>query len=322
MEESLQMISDELYRPRAAENKLVITNTEKLRGKIIEKNHSKLPLFGRTVLVTRTADGNIIERAKLEALGAKVVELASIQISPPSSWDRVDAAISRMQEFDWIIFTSANGVKLFFERCSQKGMQEFLSELRGTKEKIDYAEVKPKFACVGSSTKRALELLGFKSSFEPSVFQTSSLAKEFVESVDVKGMNILLARAERANGEVAAIIKGAGAKVTETPVYKTNFTQMQSEYENRRSVLSSKVLQSLTDITLTSPSTVEGLLNFIGAEEIRSRSIRIHCIGPVTARAVQEKGLPVNKVSRTHTIDGLIASIIDTQNGEERENED
>jgi uroporphyrinogen III methyltransferase / synthase len=255
-------------------------------------------LSGRVVLITRTAEGNAVEKRKLEALGANVIELESIKIAPPSSWERLDEAISTIQQFDWVFFTSANGIKLFFSRLDQKGK---LHELTGLNRK-------PKFACVGPSTRRALEELGFDSSFEPKDFLTTSLGREFVNSFEVKGMKILLARAERANNEIAKILAEAGGEVYEASVYRTESSGERSG-QNRKSALPEAVLDSLTDITFTSPSTVEGLLDTIAVEKILARHIRIHCIGPVTARAAEERGLRVSTVPSVHTVEGLIAAM-------------
>ena len=116
-------------------------------------------LSGRTFLVTRTSEGNATERRKLERFGAKVIELPSISIYPPSSWKKSDSAISRLEEFDWIVLTSANGVKMFFNRVKRIDPKMF-ERLR----KLE-ADKKPRFACVGPSTKRALAALGFSPLF-------------------------------------------------------------------------------------------------------------------------------------------------------------
>lgn len=256
-------------------------------------------LEGRTVLITRTAGGNEAERQKLEKLGARVIELTSIKIGPPSSWEKIDQAISNLEEFDWIIFTSVNGVKFFIDRCIAKGKEGFLVQL------MNNGRQNPKFASVGPATKKALEELGFKSSFEPSEFLTSTLGAEFVDSAGggVKGKKILLARAEEANKEITGILERSGAQVFEAPVYRTTPVT--------RNSISDEVVLSLTDITFTSPSTVDGFANAVEVEKIRLRPIRIHSIGPVTARAAEARGLKVSSVAKIHTIDGLIESLVE-----------
>src|SRR4029077_562967 len=113
-------------------------------------------LVGRKVLVTRSAEGNSVEKAKLEKRGAEVVEFAAIEFFPPSSWDQCDLAIAMLDEINWIVFTSANGVRGFFERCHLKPETEIVLRKLKNRERLS-----PKFACVGPATKRMLEERGF-----------------------------------------------------------------------------------------------------------------------------------------------------------------
>ena len=244
-------------------------------------------LKGRSVLITRTTEGNLIEREKLERLGAKVIELATIKISPPSSWEKLDQAISSLDKFDWIVFTSANGVRSFFERVSKN----FTKELS------------LKFACVGSATRNTLENLGFTSSFEPSEFLTDVLGRELATSFDLRHKKILLVRAEDTDHEVARKLGRAGSDVWEAPAYSTHLQKQE---------FSQWILDEVTDITLMSPSSVAGLISSIPVKEIRSRRIRVYCIGPVTAKAAEEKGFNVHSVAETHTLDGLIQSMVES----------
>ncbi|MGI0090420.1 MAG: uroporphyrinogen-III synthase [Nitrososphaerales archaeon] len=254
-------------------------------------------LSDRTFLITRTLHGNAIEREKLEKFGARVIELSPIKIAFPSSWKKLDDAISRLEEFDWIIFTSANGVKMFFHRCSKKPRARKILERLARRD-----NPRPKLGCVGPYTKRALEALGYGCSFQPKEYLTSALGEELTSATDVRGKKILLARAERANKEIGNILKRAGAKVYEAHAYRT--------VPLKGKKLASSLLNSLTDITLTSPSTVKGLLNFVSLKNLSSLSISVHCIGPVTANAARLRGIAVRSVAKEHTIDGLIDSII------------
>lgn len=253
-------------------------------------------LAGRTFLVTRSSDGNAIERKKLESLGAKVIELPSIEIAPPSSWKKVDGAISRLEEFDWIIFTSANGVKTFFERLKQNN-PKLLIRLKTHKTRKD-----PRFACVGPATRRSLEEMGFRCTVQPREFLTAKLGKELAESMNVDGKNILLARAQVANRELARMLRDSGANVSEAPTYRTI---------SRARKLPQTLIGKITDVTLTSPSTVKGLLMSVSAATIISKRICVHCIGPVTAKSARIHGLKVQDTAKVHTIDGLMKAIVD-----------
>lgn len=246
-------------------------------------------LRGRTFLVTRTHDGNIAERRKLEERGAKVIELPLIEVRPPTDQSKIDDAIARISEFDWIVFTSANGVNRFFERFKEKGGREEQTQ-------------NVKFACVGSATERALQDLGFKATLVPSEFRTLKLGEEMASRFEIRRKQVLLARAEEANREIIDVLERWGAVVTEAPVYST---------VPRRALDSSdeRVLDQVTDITLTSSSTVKGLILNFDPEEIKLRRIKVHCIGPVTAESALKAGLDVSSTSSIYTIDGLIDTI-------------
>ncbi|MHB2035371.1 MAG: uroporphyrinogen-III synthase [Nitrososphaerales archaeon] len=252
-------------------------------------------LSGRTFLVTRTSEGNTTERRRLERFGAKVIELPTISIYPPSSWKKSDSAISRLEEFDWIVLTSANGVKMFFNRVKKIDPKMF-ERLRETE-----ADKNPRFACVGPSTKRALTALGFRCRLQPKEYTTLRLGRELAAKINVKGKKILLARAEVANRQITRTLRASGAKVTEISVYRTI---------TRSKTLQPKFLETITDITLTSPSTVEGLLKSVRATNVMSRKILIHCIGPITAKRAKNRGLKIENVAKIHTVDGLVDAIV------------
>jgi uroporphyrinogen III methyltransferase / synthase len=254
----------------------------------LSSNEKLTTLRGKTILVTRTKEGNVVERKKLEALGARVLELPSIELGPPTDTSLIDKAIEEISSFEWIVFTSASGVKTFFERLDTVGQEREL--------------IKAKFACVGPQTQKALEAEGFRVSMVPKEFLTKSLGLELSERFDLGGKKVLLARSENANPDVATILREAGAIVVEAPVYKTTSLK-------RNNLRETNLLQEVTDITLTSPSTVEGLMSNFTAEELNSGNIRVHCIGPVTSDRAIQAGLKVSTTAREHTIDGLIHEI-------------
>jgi len=256
---------------------------------------SKASLSGRTFLITRSAEGNMEERKKLEALGAKVVDLESIKISPPSSWEKLDEILPKLHEIDWIIFTSPNGVRFFFERfstCRREGKKAEQTNI-----------VFPRFACIGPSTARALESEGYISSFQPTEFLSTSLGEELSDSFDIAGKKILLARAERVTPELGNLLRKAGAIVVEVPVYSTSSNIQQFPVKD---------LDIITDITLMSSSAVDALLGSIPSNEIVARGIRVYCIGPVTASVAKRRGLESVSISAVHTLDGLVTALIES----------
>ncbi len=257
------------------------------------ESHS-LPLIGRKILVTRTEEGNKRERQKLESLGADVIELSTIAIHPPTSWNEIDAAIHDIEEFDWILFTSPNGVRAFFQR---------LHQVSGNK-KLD-----TNFACVGPATKAELELHGYLPAFVPSEYLTEKLGDQLSGNFLLDGKRILLARAEVASKGIREALEKSGAFVTEAAVYRTL---------PKKGIDGEDILDGVTDITMTSPSTVEGLLTCVDSKEIKSRQIRVHCIGPVTARKAEERGLHVDSIANVHTIEGLVMDLVGSQKKENK----
>lgn len=252
-----------------------------------QSTFERLSLQGRTVLVTRTGSGNAVERKKLEALGAIVVELPLIEIAPPSDQSPVIEAIGEISSFDWIVFTSANGVIAFFRSLNENCRKALRAH----------------FACVGSETERSLRKEGYEASIVPREFLTRQLGTELAKSYDLVGKKVMLARAEVADRKITEILRDAGADVVEVPVYRTKVRRLES---GEREIS----LNGITDITLTSPSTAEALVSNFGVAELTSRKTRIHCIGPVTKERAVELGLRVDTIAAVHTIDGLVDSLV------------
>jgi uroporphyrinogen III methyltransferase/synthase len=247
------------------------------------------PLSGRTFLVTRTMFGNMAEKKKLESFGAKVIDLPLIEIHPPTESGPISDCINRIGEFDWIVFTSANGVNAFFKMLEREDGKR--------------QEIRAKFACIGSETQRALKEHGFAPSLVPREFLTRTLGEEMLANFSLEEKQVLLARAEDANKDLAGALREGGVAVEDAPVYKT----AQKRIEN----LPANFLERITDVTLTSPSTVYAFAINFRVQEITERRIKVHCIGPVTAEAAKKVGLRVSTTAEVHTIDGLIDSIID-----------
>lgn len=246
-------------------------------------------LTGRTVIITRTEEGNFVLRSKLETNGASVIEFSVISVLPPESWDELDAAMRSMSTLDWIVFTSVSGVRFFFERLHAIGFDSEIERLRSSG--------KPKFACVGPSTAQALQSVGINPSLVPSKFLTSELGRELASRTDLRGKVVLLARSEISNREINQILSHAGAVLKDITVYRT--------VPNKESK-TAKIFNGATDLIFTSPSAVRAFLESVSNEEIASKKIAVHCIGPVTAKTVIEKGLDVATVSEKHTIDGIV----------------
>ncbi|GAB4279467.1 MAG: uroporphyrinogen-III C-methyltransferase [Oscillatoriaceae cyanobacterium] len=171
------------------------------------KAEAAKPLTGKTVLVTRSAAQGGEFRALLEGVGANVIEMPTIEIGPPSSWEQLDGAIARLNQFHWLILTSTNGVQYFFERLTAQGKDA--RALAGLK-----------IAVVGKKTALHLEQHGITPDYIPPNFVADSLAATFPE--DLTDKNILFPRVETGGREVlVAELTAKGAKVEEVPAYES-----------------------------------------------------------------------------------------------------
>jgi uroporphyrinogen-III synthase len=265
--------------------------------------HSNPPLEGRKILLTRTREGNIVLKKKLEQLGASVVDFPSIEIHPPSNLEQLDKAIKSVSEFDWILFTSASGVRTFFKRLREKSGGSVSLVARNENKRF----AKVKFACIGPGTATALkEEAGIEASFVPKNFLTENLALELCEKFDVRSKKILIVRAENAERRIGPIFSEHGAdKVMEVSSYRTSPTHGGNGYPQIE-------VNGVTDVTFASPSSVDSLVKAgLSGEDLRKEEIAVHCIGPVTAKRALERGFRVNTVAKVHTIDGLVQAIVE-----------
>ena len=167
---------------------------------------SKLPLAGRTILVTRARHqaGQLSE--KLRALGAEVVEIPAIEIVPPESYAALDEALGNLSQYQWLIVTSANGVAALAGRLALAGVGVG-----------DFGHLK--IAAVGSATERALEKLGLKVAVTPQEYVAESLVEALGEQVD--GKHVLLARAAVARDVIPDALRAWGARVDVVDAYRT-----------------------------------------------------------------------------------------------------
>lgn len=238
------------------------------------------PLFGKRILVTRArAQASKLSNA-LRDLGAVVVDCPTIKIVPPSdNYAAIDAAIKNLRGFDWIIFTSANGVDKFFERLRVQ--------------RLDARALK-KVAAIGSATADKLSTFGIIADVVPKEFVAESLADSLKEFVG--GKKVLLARAEVARDVLPDTLKTFGAEVTVAPVYKTEAeATAQIDFD------------ALDLITFTSSSTVENFIASYGVEPLQK--VPTAAIGSITAQTLERYGITASIVAKEFTINGLVDAI-------------
>jgi uroporphyrinogen III methyltransferase/synthase len=252
---------------------------------------AKRPLFGKNILITRDSKGNNDFAQKLLSLGANPVRFDSIEIQDLTQHPNVQNVLKNLDSFDWIIFTSANGVRFTFN-----ALQKIKKDAR--------AFAKANIACIGPKTSEALVSFRIIADFIPDIFTGVELAKQLAASTDLKNKKILLLRSQIASPELPESLTKAGARVQDVAVY----TVKTSSAENEE--LTEQIKAGAIDfLTFTSPSTVQAFLERIDSLLIKSAKIKIASIGPVTTIKLKETGLTVRIEAKIHTIDGLITAI-------------
>ncbi len=243
-------------------------------------------LAGRRVLVTRPqmADDPLVRA--LRERGAEPVLLPTIDIQPMEDPGPLDAALAALDSYDWIVFTSGNGVAVFFDRLEQRG-QRLAESVR--------------LAVVGSATARALEARGARADFIPSAYVGARLGWELP---DVSGRRVLLARAAIAREDLAAILSGRGALVDDVPVYDTLPTLPDP------AGLAALEGRAVTAVTFTSASTARNFAALLGCRAAPLLAgVVVACIGPVTSDEARGLGFPVHVEPREHTIPALVDAL-------------
>jgi uroporphyrinogen-III synthase len=249
------------------------------------------PLAGINVLVTRPPGQASKLSDALARVGAVPIEVPVVQIKPPLSWESVDAAIER-GGYDWVVFTSANGVERFWDRiCAQRKGTEWFRVTR--------------VAAVGTETARALKDRGIRVDVIPEEFVADALVAVMTDAEPLSGRRVLLPAADIARDTLAVSLAHAEALVERVTVYRTVPAAVPPRV---RDLLAGG---EIGFVTFTSASTVNGLLDALNGETAALDRTRIACIGPVTAEAARTRGLHVDVVAAVHTIPGLVDAMCD-----------
>jgi len=250
------------------------------------------PLFGRRIVVTRAREQASDFKAILAELGAHCIEFPTIAIEPPPSWEDLDAAIERLSTYDWVIFTSVNGVRCFMERLRTAGRD--VRDLHGVR-----------LAAIGPKTAEALEQCGLRPDLVPDEYRAEAIL-EGLSSESITGKRFLLPRAMVARDVLPETLRRLGAQVDVVPAYRTVLPRDRSTEMVER--LRSGEIDCLT---FTSSSTVSNFFSLFEREAILGllKTVRIACIGPITAKTAEEHGLKVDIMPSEYTIAGLVEAI-------------
>ncbi|GIK56252.1 MAG: uroporphyrinogen-III synthase [Chloroflexi bacterium] len=255
------------------------------------------PLSGQRIVVTRSPDQAEELCARLEALGAQCIRFPVIDFVPLPA-PELAAALTRLDQYTWLIFTSANAVRFFFERL-EIGDWRLEANLQSPISNLPL----PPIAAVGSATQQALAEKGVPVDFVPDEFTGEQLA---LGLGDVTGQRILLPRARMGRPEIVNLLRERGALVDDFALYETVTAvptpEALAELEKGADIL-----------TFTSPSSVRNFLEILGTRPDRFRkpvrSALVAVIGPSTAIEAQKYGLRVDIMPQEYTIEGLVTAV-------------
>jgi uroporphyrinogen III methyltransferase/synthase len=245
------------------------------------------PLFGKRVLVTRPLEQTVSLRESLEQLGAEVLVQPAIEIGPPEDWGRVDSTLSRLDQFDWLVFSSANGVRAVMHRIRDLGGDaRWLGRL--------------KLAAIGPGTSAELEKFHLKADLVPHEFRAESLAEELAGQGS--GRRFLLARASRGREVLGQRLVAAGGEVEQIVVYQSrDMTQADA------TILAALAAGEVDWITVTSSAIARSLANLFGAQ---LRNSRLVSISPITSQTLRELGFEPAAEARQYTMPGIVQAML------------
>ena len=293
---TLANISDLVHEAGIKPPALVIVGeVVQARGRI--NWFEKRPLFGRRIVVTRTREQASALVDQLEELGADCLECPTIAVRELADCAVLDAALDKLADFDWLLFTSPNGVTHFFRRLRAAGQDSrALAGLR--------------IAAVGAATAEALIPFGLKADFLPEKFTGEALAEALIAQGFVQGQRFLLPQALKAGKVLPEKLKAAGGEVCIAPVYET--VPATESGERLRVALQAGEVDLLT---FTSSSTVRNCLDLLTCESTAALKqllgkARIAAIGPVTAKTLEECGLAADIMPESQTIPDLVQAIV------------
>jgi uroporphyrinogen III methyltransferase/synthase len=288
-------LADIVERVKAAGLKapaiIVVGNVVGLRNTL--KWFEDRPLMGKCIVVTR-ARQQASELVKiLTDLGAECLECPTIKVVPPEDENPLNDAIENLAVYDWIVFTSVNGVSFFFERLfARKKDVRALAHMRT--------------ATIGPATAQRLFEFGLKSDIVPETYRAESVVEAFGKE-DLRGKKILLPRAKEARPVLPVELTRMGAEVDEVTAYHTI-----KDLGNADELIKALEDKTIDVITFTSSSTVKNFKQLLPADRFKQLldGIRIASIGPITAETAKELGFDVHILADTFTIAGLYEAIL------------
>jgi uroporphyrinogen III methyltransferase/synthase len=250
--------------------------------------YEKRPLSGKRVVVTRTRKQASELSNQLRTLGAEIMELPTIRIEPPTDLRGFGELVQNAHAYDWIVFTSPNGVDAFFN---------LFFKIYDDAREIGAAKI----AAIGPATAQRIKDYHLHVDLQPEDFVAEAIVREFAKQGGVENLRILVARAEKARDVLPRELSGLGAIVDEGFAYRTVPETRDVTGARRR------LLEEGADlITFTSSSTVE---NFLALGVAWPEGMKTASIGPITSRTMRDHGLKIDIEARRHDIEGLVQAI-------------
>jgi uroporphyrinogen III methyltransferase / synthase len=279
-----RLIEQNKMKPPAT---IIVGEVVRLREKL--NWYERLPLFGQRIVITRAKAQAETLSSKLAALGADPVELPTIEICPAADYAPLDRAIEDLPSYDWLIFTSVNGVKFFLDRLD-----------RST---ADLRAIRARICAIGPATRAAVQALHLKVDLMGKEYVAEGLLEAF-RGQDLSGKRVLLPRAAVARDLVPAELERRGAVVDVVEAYRTAMPE--SAAERAREIFSAPHHPDW--IAFTSASTVRNFAAAAGVDLLRN--VRVASIGPITTQAARESGIEVTVEAPEYTIDGLVECLV------------
>ncbi|MEI7936436.1 MAG: uroporphyrinogen-III C-methyltransferase [Verrucomicrobiota bacterium] len=273
----------------------VIGNVVKLRGKL--NWFERRPLFGQRIVVTRAREQAGQLSRRLLDHGAQVLEVPTIKLEPPTRREEIVDALLELNSYDWLVFTSPNGVTKFFEYFFKRFHD--MRDLGGAR-----------IAAVGPATANKLKELHLQVDLMPDEALAVEIAKAFAKFETIENLKICLLRAEVANRELPEALEALGAIVDDVACYRTV-----PETEDATGAAASLLEQGADWVAFTSGSTVVHFHARFDLPALLQKfpQLKTAAIGPETSKALAVLGLQPTVEAKQHTIDGLIAALLAAQ---------
>jgi uroporphyrinogen III methyltransferase/synthase len=245
-------------------------------------------LLGRRIMITRPAEQAGDLEVLLRERGARVITFPTIEIESPADWGPLDRAIGDLDRFDWVVFTSVNGVRWFVRRLTYHGKS--VSSLQ-----------RARLCAIGPSTASELTQRGLIVAFTPEEYRAEEVAGGLIAR-GVEGKDVLLPRAAGARTVLPDSLQAAGARVVAVDAYRA-VRPVRADGE-----LEQILARGIDCVTFTSSSTVRHFMEML-SEPARMEGVAIAVIGPVTGETAQELGLVPVVMPDHYTVPALVEAV-------------